>query len=303
MRLMRFGVSVCFLIASTLGARAWCDEPVVKRLWAESPPGPLSIVNGDERDFTKPEDNLVGGRPIIKLGNVSIPEMHVFLPAEKGNGGAVLVCPGGGFSILAWDLEGTEVAHWLNSLGYAAVVLKYRVPTRAHSDNGAWEGPVMDAQRALSLIRANASQWQIDPRRIGILGFSAGGQTAARVLVAKGKRTYEASDDYDQQSCAADFALLIYPAWIADADGQLSEGFQVDAETAPVFFVHAFNDRISCMSSVALFAALKQANVPSELHVYADGGHGYGLRETDLPVTRWTDPAAAWLQHQITKKP
>lgn len=132
------------------------------------------MASGDEQDVTKPTDNWVGGSRIIKLGNVSTPELQMFLPPkETANGAAVLVCPGGGFSILAWDLEGTEVAQWLNSLGLAAAVLKYRVPTGGHEGAEVWQGPAMDAQRGLNLIRDHADQWNIDPGRVGILGFSA----------------------------------------------------------------------------------------------------------------------------------
>ncbi len=282
---------------------ATSEEPKRFRLWDATPPGPASMASGDEQDVTKPTDNWVGGSRIIKLGNVSTPELQMFLPPkETANGAAVLVCPGGGFSILAWDLEGTEVAQWLNSLGLAAAVLKYRVPTRGHEGAEVWQGPAMDAQRGLSLIRDHADQWNIDPGRVGILGFSAGGQVAARVAVAKGQRFYSPIDKIDQRSCAVNFAMLIYPAWIASDSGDLNEGFAVDRQSPPMFFVHAVNDRVSCMSSVALFAELKKADVPAELHVFADGGHGYGMRETRLPVTRWPGLAANWLDDQILTK-
>jgi len=221
---------------------------------------------------------------------------------DVANRGAVLVCPGGGFSILAWDLEGTEVAQWLNSLGFAAAVLKYRVPTRGYEGADVWQGPVMDAQRALSVIRDHSQQWNIDPSRVGILGFSAGGQVAARAALAKGQRLYSPIDKVDQSSCDVNFAVLIYPAWLASDAGELNDEFVVDNQSPPIFFVHAVNDRVSCMSSVALFAALKKADVPAELHVFADGGHGYGLRETELPVTRWPSLAASWLDTQIVAK-
>lgn len=279
---------------------ATAEETKRLRLWTETPPGPASKAIGDEQDMTKPTDNLVGGSRIIKLGNVSTPELHIFLPPkEAANGGAVLVCPGGGFSILAWDLEGTEVAQWLNSLGLAAAVLKYRVPTRGYEGAEVWQGPVMDAQRGLSVIRDHADQWNIDPDRVGVLGFSAGGQVAARAALAKGQRLYSPIDKIDQSSCAVNFAILIYPAWIAKDAGDLNEGFEVDSQSPPMFFIHAVNDRVSCMSSIALFAALKQVEVPAELHIFADGGHGYGMRETQLPVTRWPSLAADWLDDQI----
>lgn len=213
-----------------------------------------------------------------------------------------MVCPGGGFNILAWDLEGTEAAEWLNSLGTAAVVLKYRAPTRELGEAGdvAPEkalGPMMDAQRALSLTRAHAKEWGIDRRRVGILGFSAGGQAAALAAVALGKRAYAEIDMIDTNSCSADFAMLIYPGGLADSKtGELKKFFPVSAETPPMFFTHAADDRVTCLSSAALFSELKKAKVPAALHVFANGGHGYGLRPTVFPVTRWPDQAADWLR-------
>ncbi len=278
---------------------AAATEPIVINLWNGDIPGPPSMTQGEERDLTKPEDKLIAGSRIIKLGHVSQPQVHVYLPAlEKANGGGVVICPGGGFSILAWDLEGTEVANWLNDLGYAAIVLKYRVPTSAHGVPGNWQGPVMDAQRALSITRTHAEQWNLKANNIGILGFSAGGQTAALAAVKKGQRLYEPTDQTDAVSCSADFAILIYPAWIAENDGTLKADYVVDKTTPPMLFVHAADDRVSCLSSVALFTALKKAGVSSELHIFATGGHGYGLRETDLPVTRWTSQAEAWLKQR-----
>jgi acetyl esterase/lipase len=285
------------LIVSSLRAEPLPQtEALVVGLWPGTPPGPPAMTNGPQQDLTKPEDRLIAGRRIIKLGNVSDPEMHVFLPpAERASGGAVVVCPGGGFSILAWDLEGTEVAEWLNNIGMAAVVVKYRVPTRQHGVPGKWQGPVMDAQRALSLTRNRAADWNINPQRIGILGFSAGGETAALTAVKNGQRLYEPTDEADRTSCAADFALLIYPGGIAETDGVLKDDYRVDQQTPPMFFVHAADDNVTCQSSVALFSALKKAEVPAELHIYTTGGHGYGLRATNLPVTHWPSLAETWL--------
>jgi acetyl esterase/lipase len=267
-------------------------------LWpATGVPGMASLAEGEERDLTKDSENLIAGRRVIRLGHVSVPQMHVYLPAPgKANGGAVAVCPGGGFHILAWDLEGTEVAEWLTSLGYAAVVVKYRVPTGPHGDPGKWEGPVMDAQRALSVTRSRAAEWKLDPARIGVLGFSAGGQTAALTAVKRGERLYEKTDPHDEASCAANFALLIYPGGIAEQDGALKAHYQVTGETPPMFFVHAADDPVTPLSSTALFTALKLQNVPAELHIYATGGHGYGLRPTASPVTQWPGQAEAWLR-------
>lgn len=295
--------SILLLFFLTFTAAA---EPLVQNLWPSTPPGPASQTQGEERDLTKPEDKLIAGRRIIKLGHVSAPQMHVYLPPkEKSNGGAVLVCPGGGFTILAWDLEGTEVAEWLNSLGYAAVVVKYRVPTGAHGDalddSGVSPlrslGPLMDAQRAMSLTRAHATEWNIDSKRIGIMGFSAGGATAGLTALQGEKRAYTKIDAADDQTCAPNFALLIYPAAFVDkATGALRPHIKVSKDTPPTFFVMAEDDHVDCDNCTALFTALKHAKVPAELHIYTHGGHGYGLRATEMPVTRWPARAAEWLQ-------
>jgi acetyl esterase/lipase len=288
-------------------------EPIIFRLWPGEVQGPAAKVNGAEADMTKPSDKLIAGRRIIKLGNVSAPEMHVFLPAKtKANGGAVLVCPGGGFNILAWDLEGTEVAEWLNAIGFAAVVVKYRVPTREHGDglndagtmplNAA--GPVMDAQRAMSLTRAHAAEWGLDPKRIGIMGFSAGGHTAGVAALLGDGRAYPRLDSADEQSCAADFALLIYPAGFFDKDtGRLRPHLKITKDTPPMFLAMAADDPVNCENCTVLFTALKRAKVPAELHIFPTGGHGYGLRPTAEPVTGWTKLAESWLERVTHTSP
>jgi acetyl esterase/lipase len=215
------------------------------------------------------------------------------------------VCPGGGFNILAWDLEGTEVAEWLNTLGFAAVVVKYRVPTGAHgetlNEQGTMPmktlGPVMDAQRALSLTRAHAAEWGLDAKRIGVMGFSAGGATAGIMALQHGTRAYAKVDASDELSCAADFAMLIYPAYLRDKEtGGLNSFLHVGKDSPPTFLVMAQDDRIDSLNCTVLYTALTLANVPAELHLYSHGGHGYGLRPTELPVTRWPERAAEWIK-------
>ncbi|QDU60345.1 Acetylxylan esterase precursor [Planctomycetes bacterium Pan216] len=293
-------------IATTLCAftSLLAAEPTVTKLWPTTPPGPQAFADGPEYDRQRPTDRHVGGGTVMKWTNVAEPELHVFLPPpEKANGAACVICPGGGFHILAWDLEGTEVARWLNDHGIAAILLKYRTPTGKHGKDDRWKGPVMDAQRALSLARANAKTWHLDPDRIGILGFSAGGKTAANTALFAGKRLYEPIDDADSESCAANFAILVYPAWLTDDQGKLLKDYRVDKNTPPIFFAHAADDPITCESSAELFLALKRAKVPSELHVYPTGGHGYGLRPDWHRVTRWPRDAAAWLHDQGMLEP
>jgi len=292
----RLACSLIFLVSFTMSAFA--AEPKVVPVWPETPPGPPAKVTGEEYDRMKPTDRLVGGKNVMKITNVANAEMHIYpAPEETATGAACIICPGGGYNILAWNLEGTEVAEWFNSIGVTGIVLKYRTPTGPHGDPGKWQGPVMDAQRALSLARTHAKEWQIDPERIGILGFSAGGNLAAHTAVKKGNRLYKPIDDVDKASCAPDFAMLIYPAYISDKAGKLTAGFdKVNQETPPMFFVHAANDRVTPLSSVLLFAELEKVDVPGELHIYPTGGHGYGLRPTDQAVTHWPKRAGEWLK-------
>jgi 2-keto-4-pentenoate hydratase/acetyl esterase/lipase len=300
------------LLLLTFSLHSASQPDAILDLWPEGKmPGPAPMVEGVERDLFKKGDKLIAGEKIIKLGHVANPQLHVYLPnAEKANGAAVVICPGGGFSILAWDLEGTEVAEWLNELGVAAIVLKYRVPTRqlgndVEASPGSVDiqlprkslGPVMDAQRALSLVRAHNKSWNIDSSRVGILGFSAGGETAALAATALGKRTYSKLDAVDDKECDANFALLIYPGGLADREtGELRAYIPVSESTPPMFFAHAADDRVTPLASTALFEKLEMAGVDAELHIFSKGGHGYGLRPTHLPITRWPRFAEEWMQ-------
>jgi acetyl esterase/lipase len=223
------------------------------------------------------------------LTKVESSSIAVF-PAPGGDSPApaVLVCPGGGYSILAYDLEGTEIAQWLNSIGFTAVVLKYRVP-----DNRA--GALEDAQRTLSLMRHNATAWNIDPEHIGILGFSAGGHLAACTSAATGGRAYIAVDDADQQRCTPDFTVLVYPAYLSDEHFSLPVEVAVSRETPPAFIVQTQDDKHYIDSSLAYYIALKSADVPAELHLFPEGGHGYGLRPSKHGVSGWPALCGAWL--------
>lgn len=282
------------LVLGTCSLPCMAAEPEVINLWPDTPPGP-SIELPPEGDKTKPEDKLIAGRRIIKLGNVTTPQLAVYRPDEKlANGTAVIICPGGGHHILAYDLEGTEVAEWLNTVGVTGIVLKYRVPFRDKDKR--WLAAVQDAQRAVSLVRSHANEWNIDPQKIGILGFSAGGETAALTSIFS-DRQYAAVDNADQASMRPNFAMLIYPGGLVEKGAtQLHDYIHVTEETPPMFLLHAFDDRVTVHSSLALTAAMKEAGVSAELHVYANGGHGYGLRPTEEPVTHWPRAAEAWLE-------
>ena len=289
----------CTSPTMTHAYEAHADEVI--KLWPGTPPGPAREV-GEEEDITKPEDRLIAGRRIIKLANVAMPEAHVYLPPkDKRSGSAVVVCPGGGFHILAWDLEGTEVAEWLTSIGVTAIVLKYRVPTG--SVDPKWLQPVQDAQRTLSIVRSRAADWGLKTDQIGILGFSAGGHTAGRTALTT-ERLYEPVDEADRQPFLPDAAMLIYPAYFANnEETKLAEDLKVTKDSPKMFMVHAFDDPITVQSSLLLTSALKKAGVASELHVYDTGGHGYGLRPVDgQPVTMWPKRCDDWLKRNAWTK-
>src|SRR5256885_11941702 len=202
LRLSAFLLLILLAIPAALAA----DKQETIRLWPKGAPGEKGDI-GPEQDTTKPGEGLVAGKRVIRLGNVSEPTITIYRPEKNDSGCAVLVCPGGAYHILAMDLEGTEVCDWLNSIGVTAVLLKYRVPTRKGDEQHI--GPLQDAQRAMSLIRGHASEWGVNPKRVGILGFSAGGHLSAVTSSQYGKRAYEAIDDADRESCRPDFTVLI----------------------------------------------------------------------------------------------
>jgi acetyl esterase/lipase len=271
------------------------EPAAVLDVWPGPPPGETKALP-PEADQTKDTDKLVAGRRIIKLGNVSTPQLAVYRPAkDKDTGAAVVICPGGGFTILAYDLEGTEVAAWLNSIGVTGIVLKYRVPARDPKKR--WLAAVQDAQRAMSLVRGKAAEWGLDPQRIGILGFSAGGSSAGLTALAGDQRHYSGSDAVDAVSCRPDFALLIYAAYFVErGQSQLRDDLVVPKDAPPTFFVHAFDDGIPVQNALLLAAEIKKAGGSAEVHVYDTGGHGYGLRYVaEQPVTTWPKRAEEWL--------
>ena len=270
----------------------------VIELWGDKTPPGVTNITGVEKDKTRATDVKIAGHHVVKLGNVSSPELHIYQRDEGTVGdAAVVICPGGGFTILAWDLEGVEVAKWLNSIGVTAGVLKYRVPTL--DQKVAWHAPVQDSQRAISVMRELSEELGVDKKKVGVMGFSAGGIVAARTGLMR-DRQYEASDEGDQNSCVPDFMMLIYASGLIDSStSRLKKDLVVDSRTPPTFIVHTFDDPDSIDTPVVLLKALKAAGVLSELHVYDAGGHGYGLRKVNgLPVTTWPDRCQEWLQHR-----
>lgn len=266
-------------------------------LWPAEVPGEKGDI-GEEKDMSKPKDRDVSGRPVVRIGNVSKPSITVYRPpCNKDTGAAVLVCPGGGYSILAWDLEGTEVCEWLNSIGVTGVLLKYRVPARKGQEK--YLAPLQDVQRALGLIRQRAKEWGVDSKRVGILGFSAGGHLSAVASNNHETRSYPPVDEADKESCRPDFTILIYPAYlVSKEDNKISPEIKISAATPPAFLAMAQDDNIRVENACFYALALKNAKVPAELHVYPSGGHGFGLRPSSSDATTWPLRAADWLKAQ-----
>lgn len=281
--------SVVFVLAEIASTTA-AEPTKILDIWPGKAPGETADLGPEVTQPAKADENP----PTTRLTNISRPTLSVFLPPPaKRNGTSIIICPGGGFNILAWDKEGTEVAEWFNSIGVTAFALKYRCPTANRSPN--WLAPAQDAQRAVRVVRRRAAEFEIDAARIGLLGFSAGGMAAGAATIKHATRLYDASDELDQLSCRPDFAVLVYPAYFVDKDGQLKPEFVIDKSTPPMFFVHAFNDGVTCESSVRLFLELKKAGVPSELHVYSTGGHGFGLRPSQHAISTWPQRCKEWL--------
>ncbi len=284
---------------------AWQPAPgtLTLPLWPGQPPDsrttsgrPRELAHGPERNTTRPDDPLIAGKPVIRLGNVSHPTLTLYAAKTNNTGAAVLVFPGGAYRILAIDLEGTEVCTWLNSIGVNCILVKYRVPGSGPYPESA--AALQDAQRAMGLVRAHAAEWKIDPDRVGVLGFSAGGHLAAAISTHNTERSYPLVDAADKLSCKPNFAVILYPGYLAIAESRFSfnPNLPVSSRTPPTYLLQTEDDHVAHVeSSIAYFMALKKADVPAELHIYTEGVHGYGLRRTNLPVTRWPSSVALWL--------
>ena len=272
-----------------------CAEPSFK-IWPQEAPNEKGNI-GAEQDMTKPDEAKVDGKPVIRLGNVSEPTLTLYkATGARGKSPCVLVCPGGGYYILALDLEGTEVCEWLNSIGVSAALLKYRVPRREGRE--AHEAPLEDAQRAMSILRSRAEEFSIDPNKIGVLGFSAGGHLSAMLSASGDDRTYKAVDDADKTSCKPNFTLLIYPGYLVGREDntKLSPGLKVTAAFPPTFMVMTQDDPVDPANVLVFAGELTKVKVPVVAHLYSTGGHGYGLRKSKESVTKWPELAADWLR-------
>lgn len=242
---------------------------------------------------------LVGGRPWVYVDNVSTPTITVYSPQGHSNGSAVVVFPGGGYNVLAIDLEGTEACDWLTSKGITCVLLKYRVPCAKTGPYRDCRTALEDAQRTVGLVRFHAAEWHIDPQRIGVLGFSAGGHMVAAISTHFDKRLYPSVDAADSVSCRPDFGVALYPGHLAvpERNFALNPDIRVTSRTPPTFLLQAQDDPVDPVeNSLVYYAALRKAGVPAELHVFVKGGHAFALRRTEAPITRWPDLAETWLQ-------
>lgn len=262
-------------------------------VWPNAAPGESSMHEGTAEPPRNGESP-----PVTRVTHIRRPTVDMFL-ADKPNGSAVVVLPGGGFGKVVPDKEGSEAAPWLNGLGISVFVLRYRTNEVTPKDEPAWRRPLQDAQRTLRMLRHHAEEWEIDTARVGVLGFSAGGQVASILHTAEGDAAYEAVDEVDQHEWRPDFSLLIYPWRIQDANGDLLAEILPSKNSPPAFIVHTHDDRSSSVGSVLLYAELRNSNVPAELHVYANGGHGYGMRPVvGSEIGSWPERATPWLRLQ-----
>ncbi|MGI8905380.1 MAG: alpha/beta hydrolase [Candidatus Sumerlaeaceae bacterium] len=280
----------CFTCALGFLAGAWDAHAAAAH--ADESATTLYLWPNDKESSVPAEQQLPSrGGDIVRVTSVTQPSITLYrAPATATLTPGILICPGGGYKHLAVNIEGSEVAQWLNSIGITAAVLKYTVPENRPS-------AFQDAQRALRLLRSNAADWKIDASRIGVLGFSAGGHLAARLSTHFGEQVYPPADDADKQSCRPDFTVLIYPAYLANERYELADEVTVTSATPPAFIVQTEDDRKYVASSLGYAIALHNANVPAELHLYSTGGHGYGLRPSSHAVSQWPRLCESWLRH------
>jgi acetyl esterase/lipase len=308
-RAILFSFAALLLGHAPARAEGWQPSPghVQVPLWPGAVPNALP--------HPKPES--VGppkGRPWWpRVNDVSRPTMTVYAPKGHNTGVAVVVFPGGGYQMLAMDLEGTEICDWLTSRGITCVLLKYRVPNsgptwvNGHRFYPKVQTALQDAQRTLGLVRLHAAQWQVDPHKVGVIGFSAGGHLVAAVSTHFTRRTYPPVDAADKESCRPDFAIAVYPGhlWAHEDEDRatrdetrldLRPDIRVSADTPPTFLLQAEDDHVDGVEqSLAYYVALQKAGVPTEMHLYARGGHAFGLRPSKLPIAQWPHLVETWL--------
>jgi acetyl esterase/lipase len=273
---------VLAVLACAAGARGGTVGPV--RLWSGAAPGETGTI-GAEHDVTTERDRVAAGRRITRISNVTVPTLTVYLPPkDRQTGAAVLVFPGGSYRYVAIDIEGTEICEWLNSIGVTGVLVKYRTPPREGRPR--YAAAFEDAQRAMGIVRARAAEWGIDPKRVGVIGFSAGAHLAALL----------STQALDDASSRPDFAMVMYPGGVAQPGSErLAEEFRTAENAPPTFLVQTEDDSVRVENSLAYYGLLKAAKVPVEMHLYPKGGHGYGVRPTGEAVSTWPARAEEWM--------
>lgn len=278
-----------FFLATLALAHSAMAEPFAPiPLWTDGVPGE------DHLELPEESVELKGDYQIEILSNVSDPTM-TWYPAKEPNGSAVLVLPGGGYNILAYSHEGSEVCEWLNSIGVAAALVKYRVPRREGREPH--EAPLEDVQRAIGIMRTNAIKWNINPTRIGVLGFSAGGNLATMALTSDGTRSFQPDSTFDGPGCVPNFAVLVYPAYLNDPENpdDLAPGIKVTEATPPVFMVVSDEDKKFVEGSARFYIEMHRNDRPCELHIFNGGRHGFGLDKIDGPIKQWPTLVEQWM--------
>ena len=318
MRKLWLKIFLAMFACSALSAQttAWQPSPGHRQvpIWPKEPPDAQPVAGPETVKTVK--DSPVAGQPWLAVENVSQPTMTIYSPKGKNTGAAVVIFPGGGYEILAIDLQGTEICDWLNSHGITAVLVKYRVPHSGpyidDQHNRVYPkvpAALQDAQRTLGLVRFHAKEWHIDPHKIGVIGFSAGGHIVAGISTNFEKRLYPSVDDADKESCRPDFAIAEYPGhlWInedrrhketiTDEKYELRPDIHPTRQTPPTFLLQAENDDVDPIEeSLVYYIALKKAGVPVEMHLYTEGGHAFGIRRTKFPITGWPQLVETWLK-------
>ncbi|HSI35318.1 MAG: alpha/beta hydrolase [Phycisphaerae bacterium] len=309
---MRYAILIALILAPTLRA----DEPLTLNVWPAAAPGETRTVQEKWANPAKP-----GEKPIKRVTDVTQPTLTVYRPpADKDTGAAVIVAPGGGYKALMMDYEGEDVARWLVTHGVTGIVLKYRLP--APEGTPRHLPALQDAQRSISLVRSRAAEWKIDSQRIGMLGFSAGAHLSAACSTNFDRRAYPAADDIDKVSCRPDFAVLVYPGLIIEKpptpgstlppggappagplSATLSPEIRVTKDAPPAFVVMGHDDRVDSENAVFYYLAMKRAGASAELHVYATGPHGFGIKPSEKPHGTWPDRLTDWMKQQKVVAP
>ena len=283
--------AICLLAAGMCVQCSIADEPAKLDVWSDLAPKEVSRETGTLLPARAGE-----AKPIDRVSGVRRPTLDVYPAKHNPSGTAVIILPGGGFTYVVPNLEGSEAAEWLNEIGITAFVLRYRTKEAAEADEPLWYRPLQDSQRAIRLVRSQAEKWNLDPERIGVLGFSAGGQVAS-ILHTSTQAAYERSDEVDDGSFQPSFSLLIYPWQVLDANGELLKPIQVTEKSSPAFIVHTHDDASSAIGAAKIYIELKKHSVPAELHVYQNGGHGYGVRERpNSVISTWPARATEWFK-------